>query len=242
MKNFNVTRELVSKIDDDIKKVHQCYRTLVWHTIQTTNTKSKIRKVSEKIESVFKGHGIDECVGANEAFTDYIERTLNKHANVNVQVIKSFLSQDEPLTITLCGSTKFGDGYDDWNGALTLRNNVVLSVSLKGHADNIELSPEEKGLLDHVHRCKIDKSQGRMFIVTGNVPDTFHYHQKISNIDTGYYGASTASEIQYQKHCKRAGLFEDIQVGDGNRIVFDYHFYIVAVIYNEIVEILKDVS
>lgn len=82
--------------------------------------------------------------------------------------------------ITLCGSTRFKREFEAINKQLTLEGNVVYSVSCFGHADKIDFKPEQKELLDRVHKMKIDNSDG-IFVL---------------DVD-GYIGDSTRSEIEY---------------------------------------------
>jgi len=89
--------------------------------------------------------------------------------------------------ITLCGSTKFRDEFEEANASLTLSGNIVLSVGLYGKAPgdtgkeaNIPLTAREKELLDKIHLAKIDLSN-EIFVL---------------NVD-GYIGKSTQREIDH---------------------------------------------
>lgn len=84
--------------------------------------------------------------------------------------------------ITLCGSTKFKREYESTQKILTLLGNIVISVGLFGHADEIDLSPETKAMLDEMHLRKIDLADEIMVINPG-----------------GYIGESTRHEIEYAK-------------------------------------------
>ncbi|MDF2563752.1 MAG: hypothetical protein K0Q53_147 [Massilibacillus sp.] len=88
--------------------------------------------------------------------------------------------------ITLCGSTKFKKEFEDANRKLTLQGNMVLSVGLFGHADNIELTTETKEMLDKLHIEKI-KCSDEIFVI---------------NVG-GYIGESTMNEINYAKSIDR---------------------------------------
>lgn len=68
------------------------------------------------------------------------------------------------------------------NAKLTLDGNVVMSLGVYGHADNIELTNKEKVHLKKIHFQKIDMSD-ELFII---------------NVD-GYIGAGTRDEIEYAK-------------------------------------------
>lgn len=82
--------------------------------------------------------------------------------------------------ITLCGSTKFKREFDAINKQLSLEGHIVYSVAFFAHADNEQLTDEQKAKLDEVHKRKIDNSDGILVI----------------DVD-GYIGSSTASEIHY---------------------------------------------
>lgn len=82
--------------------------------------------------------------------------------------------------ITLCGSTRFKREYEALNKQLTLEGYIVYSVAIFEHADNQQLTDEQKKLLDKVHRAKIDNSDAILVI----------------DVD-GYIGESTRNEIEY---------------------------------------------
>jgi len=88
--------------------------------------------------------------------------------------------------ITLCGSTKFKREFEAINKQLSLEGHVVYSVAFFGHADKIPLTPEQKTLLDEVHKRKIDNSDGILVV----------------DVD-GYIGESTQSEIYYAQNNKK---------------------------------------
>lgn len=83
--------------------------------------------------------------------------------------------------ITLCGSTKFKDGFIEAQKRLTLEGNIVISVGLFGHSGDNEVFTEGvKAMLDDMHFSKIDMAD-EIFVV---------------NVG-GYIGASTQREIEY---------------------------------------------
>lgn len=94
------------------------------------------------------------------------------------------------MIITLCGSTRFKDEFLEVQKELTLQGHIVLSVGLFGHADNIELTTEQKIMLDNLHKEKIDMSDG-IFVVNVN----------------GYIGESTYSEIDWARRHKKTIWF-----------------------------------
>ena len=84
--------------------------------------------------------------------------------------------------ITLCGSTKFKNEFLWINKWLTLQGNVVLSVGLFGGHDSEPITPEEKIMLDSIHKSKIDISN-EIFVIDSE----------------NYIGNSTKNEIEYAK-------------------------------------------
>ena len=82
--------------------------------------------------------------------------------------------------VTLCGSTRFKDDFLRMQSIYTLAGFIVLSVGCFGHADNIELSEEDKHKLDELHKVKIAMAD-LVFIVNKD----------------GYIGESTQSEIEW---------------------------------------------
>ena len=87
--------------------------------------------------------------------------------------------------ITLCGSTRFKDEFEDVQRKLTLEGNIVLSVGLFSHAEENGEDWAKNGtkeMLDDIHKRKIDMSD-EIFVINKD----------------GYIGSSTASEIEYAK-------------------------------------------
>lgn len=109
------------------------------------------------------------------------------------------VEKQEPLpdVVTLCGSTRFPDAFDLANMHLSMLGKLVISVGLKGHADEPrgarfltsdgdESTPEKRNL-DTLHYRKID------------LADTIY----VINVG-GYVGSSTKREIAYARaHDKR---------------------------------------
>lgn len=81
---------------------------------------------------------------------------------------------NNPRVITLCGSTKFKKEFEEANRRFTMMGYVVISVGVFGHADGIEITEQEKELLDNIHLRKIDMSD-EIFVVNAE----------------GYIGSST---------------------------------------------------
>ena len=84
------------------------------------------------------------------------------------------------MIITLCGSSKFKDEILDSAKKLTLDGHIVLMPCIFEHADNEELTTEQKIRLDNLHKMKIDMSDAVIIV----------------NVD-GYIGESTYSEIDW---------------------------------------------
>lgn len=86
--------------------------------------------------------------------------------------------------ITLCGSTKFKEDFLREQERLTLAGNVVISVGVFGHADNISMDDSIKIMLDDIHRQKIEMAD-EIFVINKN----------------DYIGLSTRNEINYAMVC-----------------------------------------
>lgn len=92
----------------------------------------------------------------------------------------------KPKIVCLCGSTKFKKAYQDANLAETLLGHIVLSVGCYIHADRINLSPDQKALLDELHLWKIKLADEILVLNVG-----------------GYIGESTEKEIKFAKKLKK---------------------------------------
>lgn len=89
--------------------------------------------------------------------------------------------QDRPEIVVLCGSTRFMDAFRAQNLALTLDGKIVLSVGCDTHSDDmLGITPEQKAMLDELHKRKIDLAD-RVFVL---------------NVGR-YVGDSTRGEISY---------------------------------------------
>lgn len=84
--------------------------------------------------------------------------------------------------ITLCGSIKFQDDFEEICSKLTLQGNVVLMPNFLKNIDRSDITKEMKEMLDKIHKRKIDMSD-EIFVI---------------NKDR-YIGDSTRSEIEYAK-------------------------------------------
>lgn len=98
--------------------------------------------------------------------------------------------QGKYKVITLCGSTRFKEEFYQIQKELTLKEYIVISVGLFGHAGDEEVweNMDEgtitkiKIMLDDMHKRKIDMAD-EIFVI---------------DVD-GYIGESTKSEINYAK-------------------------------------------
>lgn len=84
--------------------------------------------------------------------------------------------------ITLCGSTKFKDDFEQVNRLLTLQGHVVISLGFFEQNEGVELTEEQIELFKTIHFKKIDLSD-EIFVIDVN----------------GYIGQSTKGEIAYAK-------------------------------------------
>lgn len=98
------------------------------------------------------------------------------------------------MKITLCGSTRFREGFEKWNGRLTLAGHIVYSLGVFGRQiadigkDEAQpvYSDTEKQTLDLVHLNKILNSEA---IVVINYPKNGQFDY--------YIGDSTRREIEW---------------------------------------------
>ena len=94
-----------------------------------------------------------------------------------------------PTIVCLCGSTRFGDAFQEANLRETLDGKIVLSIGCNmrsdedifGHLPADELATI-KTRLDELHLCKIDMADEVLILNVG-----------------GYIGESTAKELEYAR-------------------------------------------
>lgn len=105
--------------------------------------------------------------------------TYPKHSS---NAVPQFTDKGERIyqVITLCGSTRFKDYFEQINENLTYAGYVVLMPGVFGHLSAYKPTPEEKANLDVLHLKKIDMSDA-IYVI---------------NVD-GYIGDSTRNEIKY---------------------------------------------
>jgi len=85
--------------------------------------------------------------------------------------------------ITLCGSTKFKNKFEEINMKLTLLGKIILLPGCYVHTDNIIISDKQKENLDLLHKEKILMSDCIYVINEDN-----------------YIGSSTKSEIEFAQY------------------------------------------
>lgn len=98
------------------------------------------------------------------------------------------------MIITICGSSKFKNEIMEAAANLTIQGHIVLAPCVFHHADEIELTAEQKQQLDNLHRQKISMSDA-ILVVNKNL----------------YIGESTFGEIDWaQKMGKEIYFTEEI--------------------------------
>ena len=117
---------------------------------------------------------------------------------------------DKPKVVCLCGSTRFYDAFESANYEETMGGKIVLSVGFYNHSldrmhgEYVGCTPEQKIMLDELHKRKIDICNEVLVLNVG-----------------GYIGESTRSEIEYAEKIGRSvGYLEnkDSEVEDVSRI------------------------
>lgn len=94
------------------------------------------------------------------------------------------------MVITICGSSRFKEEIMEIASKLTMDNHIVLMPCVFHHADDIELTEEQKIRLDNLHREKINMSDA-IFVVNKD----------------GYIGSSTFGEIDWAQRMKKEVYF-----------------------------------
>lgn len=85
-----------------------------------------------------------------------------------------------PEVVCLCGSTRFKEEYEEVERQFALQGKIVLTVGLFGHVEGLDMNAAPKGMLDELHKRKIDLAD-RVYVINKG----------------GYVGNSTTSEIRY---------------------------------------------
>ena len=142
------------------------------------NTKISIKKDGSQW-CILWGIDIQEGVAA---FGDTIEEAMEVFAWRIMADLKqpNNIITNRPKIVCLCGSTKFKDAYEKANFEETIKGNIVLTVGCFMHADNVEITKEQKSNLDSLHLMKINIADEILVLNVG-----------------GYIGESTRNEIEY---------------------------------------------
>lgn len=90
------------------------------------------------------------------------------------------MRRNHPLVITLCGSTRFKETFEEWNRRLTLAGAIVLMPGVWHHYDGNELNEEDAKMAQSIHRHKILMSD-LIFIINKD----------------NYIGENTKEEIKF---------------------------------------------
>ena len=105
--------------------------------------------------------------------------------------------------ITLCGSTRFKEEFQEAQKRLTLEGNIVISVGLFGHSGDDEVWTEGvKDMLDRQHLAKIDLADEIYVInVGGYIGDSTR--REIA------YGEYKGKSITYLESCSKPSLYDN---------------------------------
>ena len=108
--------------------------------------------------------------------------------NDHHDLVRDFLNGPKPRIVCLCGSTRFYDEFQRVNYERTMAGEIVLSVGFyphaqaeHGHGEGVGHDSAEKITLDELHKRKIDLAD----------------YVLVLSDETGYFGESTRSEIEY---------------------------------------------
>lgn len=129
------------------------------------------------------------------------------------------MANERPRIVTLCGSTRFYEAFQQANYQETMAGRIVLSVgfyphSAGEHEQSVGCTPKQKVALDELHKRKIDLSD-EILVLDCDLEDGCLY---IEN----YIGVSTRSEIKYaqetgkrirywsQEQARKTGYFKDL--------------------------------
>lgn len=111
--------------------------------------------------------------------------------------------------ITLCGSSKFKDVFEEVNQQLTMNGFVVISLGMFAHAKGIKLTNEQVEMLKKIHFQKIDMSDA-IFVV---------------DVDR-YIGESTKLEIDYAVKHKKDVIYYSMNKDSIDDIILEQEFYV----------------
>lgn len=122
------------------------------------------------------------------------------------------------MKITLCGSTRFIESFNEWNKRLTIAGHLVYSVCAVTSQAAEPMDPETKLVLDAVHIGKIEESEA-VFVITAP-------HEVIDKQATTaqYIGESTAREIYYASLRGKQVLYDH---AFNKPVIYDHSFPVV---------------
>ena len=124
--------------------------------------KVKRRKANSKYKAI-----VDGCMGLEESLLELAE-------NIKTEAVEANYGQAYPKVICLCGSTRFKDAYVKAMRDETLEGNIVLSVGMFSHEENIDMSGDLKKMLDQLHLRKIDKADEVLVLNVGGYIGSSH--------------------------------------------------------------------
>lgn len=96
------------------------------------------------------------------------------------------MNNSKPKVVCLCGSTRFYKEFQEANFQETMKGKIVLTVGFyphsqtEAHGQDVDITPEDKEMLDELHLRKIDLADEILVLNVG-----------------GYIGKSTWKEISY---------------------------------------------
>lgn len=96
------------------------------------------------------------------------------------------MHHDNVRIVCLCGSTRFKAEFLDWAARLTLEGCIVLMPHVYSHADQIDLSDEQRQVLETIHLQKIAMA-----------------HEVLVLNVHGYIGQGLQRELQYAHEIKK---------------------------------------
>lgn len=105
---------------------------------------------------------------------------------------------NQPVVVTICGSTRFRAEMTEANRVMTLKGCVVLAPGVFGH-DGDEMTDAQKLALDELHFRKIDMADEILVVNPG-----------------GYIGESTRREIAYAQRTGKTVKYVAWEAPDGH--------------------------
>jgi hypothetical protein len=122
--------------------------------------------------------------------SDWIERNTYYRQVAGEGGVPRYASEDRPVIVCLCGSTRFKEAWYAENKRLTYEGKIVLGVgdlNPNKPDTNDPLDPTLKARLDELHKRKVDLADEIFVLNVG-----------------GYVGESTRSEVLYARRGGKA--------------------------------------